>query len=90
MLRTGQAVGAPPPSQKHDIQFRHSMSHLASSAVIHSMEFGSLDEGEDGEYNGDGLLKISKIFLTQDGFVYKAAFDCVYKANILQKHQPKA
>ena len=32
------------------------------------MLFGSLDGGDDGEYNGNGLVQISKIFTKQDDF----------------------
>ena len=30
------------------------------------MTFSSLDDEEDGKYNGVGLLQISEIFVTQD------------------------
>ena len=36
------------------------------------MGFSSLDGGEDGVYNGLGLVETSKIFLTQDDFIYEA------------------
>ena len=41
-----------------------------------------LDGGKYGEYNSVSMMEISKIFVTEDDFVYGAAlFDRVYWAN---------
>ena len=32
--------------------------------------FGSLDGGEDGEYNGVGFVEISEIFVSQDAILF--------------------
>ena len=43
------------------------------------LKFGSFDDEDDGEYKGLGLLKISRIFVTQDEFFEgKISFDDVY------------
>ena len=43
------------------------------------MEFGSLDGKEGGEHNGNGVEKISRIFVTQGVFVFgKFSFNRVY------------
>ncbi len=34
------------------------------------MEFGSLDGGEDSEYNGAGFMGISTIFAMHDAFFF--------------------
>ena len=34
------------------------------------MKFGLLDGGEDSEYNGDGFVEISIIFVIQDAFIF--------------------
>ena len=40
------------------------------------MEFGSVDGGHDGEYNGVGFVGISRIFAMQDDYVNgTASFD---------------
>ena len=42
------------------------------------MEFGSLDDGEDGEHNDVGFVEISKILTLQNAFPYGAvSFDKV-------------
>ncbi len=35
------------------------------------MDFGLLEGGKNGEYNGVGVGKISKIFATQDVFFFE-------------------
>ena len=46
------------------------------------MEFDVFDGGDDDELASVGLVWISKIFATQENFVYKAApFDGVYLPN---------
>ena len=34
------------------------------------MQFGPLDGGEDGKYDGVGLAEISEIFIIQDDFFF--------------------
>ena len=42
------------------------------------MEFGSLDDGDDGEHNDISLVEISKIFAMQDaGFFSNKMIDRV-------------
>ncbi len=40
------------------------------------MNFGRLEDKEDGEYNGTDFVKISEIFTMQDAFIL-ATFDRV-------------
>ena len=43
-------------------------------------EFGSLDGGDNNEYNGLGFVEISKIFAMQDAFFFRMiSFDSVYQ-----------
>ncbi len=45
------------------------------------MEINSLDDVEDGEHNSVGFVEVSKIFLTEDAFLFATApFDSPYKS----------